>query len=156
MWLQIVPYKYCTFVFQVRNLLSITLSFRGQQNCLLSSCRRKSQLQLPYQQTVNKKRDHSKCLQCDFLEVFPKHLSGMPPDQEIEFRIDLLQGTLLILKVSYWMVPQDKGFIRPNVFPWGVLVLFVKKKDQSLYPYIDYGELRINTLYLKSMTCLIS
>ena len=26
----------------------------------------------------------------------------------------------------------DQGFIRPNIFPWGAPVLFVKKKDGSL------------------------
>jgi hypothetical protein len=27
----------------------------------------------------------------------------------------------------------DKGFIRPNSSPWGTLVLFVKKKDMSMW-----------------------
>ena len=32
----------------------------------------------------------------------------------------------------------DKKYIRPNVSPWGVLVLFVKKKDGTLWLCIDY------------------
>ena len=32
----------------------------------------------------------------------------------------------------------DKGFIRLSVSPWGVPVLFVKKKDGSLRMCIDY------------------
>ena len=32
----------------------------------------------------------------------------------------------------------DKGFIRLSVSPWGVPVLFIKKKDGSLWPCIDY------------------
>ncbi len=32
----------------------------------------------------------------------------------------------------------DKGFIRPSVSPWGVPVLFVKKKDGTLRLCIDY------------------
>jgi hypothetical protein len=32
----------------------------------------------------------------------------------------------------------DKGLIRPSTSPWGCLVLFVKKKDDSLRMCIDY------------------
>ena len=35
----------------------------------------------------------------------------------------------------------DKGFIRPNVSPWGTTVLFVRKKDGSLRMCINYCQL---------------
>ncbi|GJS52661.1 putative reverse transcriptase domain-containing protein [Tanacetum coccineum] len=42
----------------------------------------------------------------------------------------------------------DKGLIRPSSLPWGVLVLFVKKKDGSFCMCIDYREL--NKLTVKN------
>ncbi|GJX92168.1 putative reverse transcriptase domain-containing protein [Tanacetum coccineum] len=75
----------------------------------------------------------------DFPEVFLDDLSGLPPLQEIEFRIEL-SGQLKEL--------QDKGFIRPSSSPWEALVLFVKKKDGSFRMCIDYREL--NKLTVKN------
>ena len=40
----------------------------------------------------------------------------------------------------------DKGFIRPNISPWGAPVLFVKKKDESLRVWIDYHQLNKVTI----------
>jgi len=80
----------------------------------------------------------------EFPDVFPEDLSGLPPDREIEFSIDLLPGSSPISKAPYRMAPVelrelkaqlqellDKGFIRPTVSPWGAHMLFVKKKDGS-------------------------
>jgi hypothetical protein len=40
----------------------------------------------------------------------------------------------------------DKGYIRPNVSPWGAPVLFVKKKDSTLRLCIDYRQLNKVTI----------
>ncbi|GKD29748.1 putative reverse transcriptase domain-containing protein [Tanacetum coccineum] len=90
----------------------------------------------------------------DFLKVFPNDLSGLPPIQEIEFRIELIPGSTLVVKSPYHLAPskleelsgklkelQDKGFIRPSSSPWGAPILFVKKKDSSFRMCIDYREL---------------
>jgi hypothetical protein len=39
----------------------------------------------------------------DFPDIFPEELSGMPPDREVEFVIDLLPGTTLTSKRAYEM-----------------------------------------------------
>ena len=90
----------------------------------------------------------------EFPDVFPKDLPGIPIDREIEFSIDLLPRTSSISKTPYWMAPNelkelkeqlqellDKGFIRPSASPWGALVLFVKKKAETMTLCIDYREL---------------
>jgi hypothetical protein len=88
---------------------------------------------------------------CDYPDVFPDELPGMPPDRDIEFAIELQPGTAPISKRPYRMPPAelvelkkqlqdllDKGFIRPSTSPWGCPILFVKKKDESLRLCVDY------------------
>ncbi|WVZ75538.1 hypothetical protein U9M48_023581, partial [Paspalum notatum var. saurae] len=80
---------------------------------------------------------------CDFPNVFSEELPGLPPDREVEYRIELIPGTAPISKRPYRMAPDelkelktqlqeqlDKGFIRPSSSPWGCPALFVEKKDQ--------------------------
>ncbi|XP_075089212.1 uncharacterized protein LOC107768811 isoform X1 [Nicotiana tabacum] len=92
----------------------------------------------------------------DFPDVFPTDLPGMLPDRDIDFGIDLLPGTQPISIPLYRIAPPelkdqlpkllDKGFIRPNVSPWGAPVLFVKKKDGSMRMCIDYRQLNKVTM----------
>nr|GEZ79349.1 putative reverse transcriptase domain-containing protein [Tanacetum cinerariifolium] len=95
----------------------------------------------------------------DFSDVFPKELPGIPPKREVEFGIELVLGTQPISEAPYRMAPIELkeskeqlqellylGFIRPSVSPWGVPVLFVKKKDGSMSLCIDYRELNRVTI----------
>jgi hypothetical protein len=88
---------------------------------------------------------------CEFPDVFPEDLLGMPLDQDVEFVIELQPGTAPISRRPYKMTPKklaelkvqlnellDKGYIRPSSSPWGCPALFVKKKDQSLRLCVDY------------------
>jgi hypothetical protein len=96
---------------------------------------------------------------CDYPDVFPDELLGMPPDRDIEFAIELHPGTAPISKRPYRMPPTelaelkkqlqellDKGFIRPSTSPWGCPALFVKKKDESLRICVDYRPLNAVTI----------
>ena len=96
---------------------------------------------------------------CEFPDVFPEELPGLPPIREVEFSIDLLPSTAPISIAPYWMAPTllkelkaqlqeltDKGFVRPSFSPWGALVLFVKKKDGSMRLCINYRQLNKVTI----------
>ena len=81
---------------------------------------------------------------CDFPDVFPDELPGLPPKRAVDFAIELMPGTTPISRRPYRMPPNelvelknqlkellDKGFIQPSTSEWGCPALFVKK-DQSL------------------------
>jgi len=83
----------------------------------------------------------------------------MPPDRDIEFIIDFINGNAPIAKRPYRMAPaelaelkeqlgelQQKGYIRPSSSPWGAPVLFVNKKDGSMRMCVDYRSLNEVTI----------
>ena len=96
---------------------------------------------------------------CEYSDVFPEELPGMPPDRDVEFVIELQPGTAPISRRPYRMTLSelaelklqlqdllDKGFIRPSTSPWGCPALFVKKKDQGLRLCVDYRPLNAVTI----------
>jgi hypothetical protein len=95
----------------------------------------------------------------EFLDVFPEELSGMPPDQDIEFVIELKPGTTPIYKTPYRMATLElaelkehikelleKEFICPSSSPWGAPVIFVLKKDDTQRLCVDYHALNEVTI----------
>ena len=103
---------------------------------------------------------------CDYPDVFPEELPGLPPQREIKFAIDVVPGATPASITPYRMAPMElkelklqlqelleKGFIRPSISPWGALVLFVKKKDDTLRLCTNYRQLNkmtVNNKYLLS------
>jgi hypothetical protein len=96
---------------------------------------------------------------CEFPDVFPEDLPGLPPERDVEFVIELKPGTAPISRRSYRMPPNElaelkiqlqdlleKGFIRPSSSPWGCQAIFVKKKDQTLQMCVDYRPLNEVTI----------
>lgn len=43
----------------------------------------------------------------DFLDIFPKKLSGLPLNKEVEFEIEVLSGTTPVSIAFYRMAPKD-------------------------------------------------
>ncbi|GJU44504.1 putative reverse transcriptase domain-containing protein [Tanacetum coccineum] len=97
----------------------------------------------------------------DFEDAFLDDLSGLPPQRQVEFRIDLIPGATPVEKSPYRLEPlemqelskqlqelQDKEFYRPSYSPWGASILFAKKKDGSFRMCLDYREL--NKLTIKN------
>jgi hypothetical protein len=44
---------------------------------------------------------------CEYSDVFPDELPGMPPDRDVEFMIELQLGTAPISKRPYRMPPKN-------------------------------------------------
>ena len=87
----------------------------------------------------------------EFPDAFPEELPGIPLEREVDLSMEIVLGTTPMSRAPYRMVPtelkevrsqvqelMDKGFIQPSVSHWGALILFLKKKDDTLRMCIDY------------------
>eukprot|EP00253_Pinus_taeda_P027708 PITA_27708 len=98
---------------------------------------------------------------CEFADVFPEEIPGLPPKRNLDFTIELVPGAAPVSRAPYRMsVPEltelkmqlqellDKKYIRPSVSPVGAPVLFFKKNDGTFRMCIDYQQL--NKLTVKN------
>lgn len=95
-----------------------------------------------------------------FSDVFPENLpDGLPSPRTVDHRINELPGSSPvngpIYRLSqaelealrnYLTTEIDSGRIQPSTSPYGSPILFVKKKDGSLRPCIDYRALNKQTI----------
>jgi hypothetical protein len=99
---------------------------------------------------------------CNYPDVFPEELPGMPPDRDVDFVIDLLPGSAPISKRPYRMSSDQlqklkaqikelmgKGFICASSSPWGAPFIFVGKKDGTQRMCVDYRSLNDVTIKKK-------
>jgi hypothetical protein len=100
----------------------------------------------------------------EFPDIFPEELPGMPPDQDIEFVIELKPGIAPIYKTQFRMTTLElaeskehikefleKGVIYPSSSPWGAPMIFVLRKDGTQRLCVDYralNEVSIKNKYL--------
>ena len=96
---------------------------------------------------------------CEDEDVFLDELLGLPPLRDADFLIEFYPGTSPISMTLHRMAPVElqelkvqiqellgKAFIRPSTSPWGVSILFAKKKDKTLRLCIDYRHLNRVTI----------
>src|SRR4051812_37617853 len=96
---------------------------------------------------------------CEFPDVFPEELPGIPPVRAIEFVIELEPGTQPISRHPYKMCSKELielkkqlteleagGFIRASTSPWGAPALFVQKKDGTSRLVQDYRGINKKTI----------
>jgi hypothetical protein len=87
----------------------------------------------------------------EYKDAFPEEVPGLPPKRDLYLSPDLVPGSIPTLKVPYRMnIPElvylkvqlkemmDKGYIRLGVSLWGAPMIFLKKKDGTLWLCIDY------------------
>ncbi|GJR54942.1 hypothetical protein Tco_1405463 [Tanacetum coccineum] len=101
-----------------------------------------------------------------FTDVFPEDLSGLPPQRQVEFRIDLVPGATPVAKSPYRLAPskmqelsgqlqelQDKGFIRHSHSPFiivfidDILAYSKSKEEHEVHLKLVLESLRKEKLY---------
>jgi hypothetical protein len=113
-----------------------------------------------HQMAIDKEADPLETIKVvsEFQDMFLKDLPGMPPEQKVEFAIEIIPGTTTIFKSAYRVSgPElvelkkqidelsEKGYIRVSTSPWVAPMLFVEK-DGTRRMWIDYRALNEVTI----------
>ena len=95
-----------------------------------------------------------------FRDVFPDDLPpGLPPSREVDHKIELIAGAQPPSRPTFRMSAREleelkqqleeltkAGFIQSSKSPFGVPILFVKKKDGTMRMCVDYRALNEITI----------
>ncbi|KAA3473641.1 DNA/RNA polymerases superfamily protein [Gossypium australe] len=112
--------------------LPVVILFMSAQSCMRKGC--EAYLAYVLDTKVSESKIESVQVVCEYPDVFPEELSGLPPIRELkELNAQLQELT-------------NRGFARPCFSPWGAPVLFVKKKDGSMRMCIDYRQVNKFTI----------
>ena len=52
---------------------------------------------------------------CEYLDIFPDELPGMPPDRAVEFAIEMQSGTAPISRRPYRMPPNELAELKKQL-----------------------------------------
>ncbi|GJU57815.1 putative reverse transcriptase domain-containing protein [Tanacetum coccineum] len=97
----------------------------------------------------------------DFVDVFPKDLSGLPPQRQVEFRIDLIPGATPVAKSPYRLAPSEMQELSGQlqelqdkdkfviVFIDDILIYSKTKEDHEVHLRLVLELLRKDKLYAK-------
>ncbi|GJY79042.1 hypothetical protein Tco_0484843 [Tanacetum coccineum] len=73
----------------------------------------------------------------DFVDVFPEDLSGLPPQRQVEFRIDLVHGATSVAKSPYRLAPLEMQELSEQLRELQDKVLELLRKEK-LYAKVTY------------------
>ncbi|GJZ75258.1 hypothetical protein Tco_0639723 [Tanacetum coccineum] len=98
----------------------------------------------------------------DFADVLSEDVLGLPPQRQVEFRIDVIPGATPVEKSPFRLAPskmqelsgqlqelQDMGFIRPSHSSWGTPT----KEEHEVHLKLVLKLLRKEKLYAKFSMC---
>nr|GFB03195.1 putative reverse transcriptase domain-containing protein [Tanacetum cinerariifolium] len=89
---------------------------------------------------------------CNFPEVFPDDLPGLPPPRQVEFKIELIPSAAPIARAPYRLAPfelkelsdqlkelSEKGFIRPSSLPRGAPAIINFELEKKISLSLHFG-----------------
>ncbi|KAA3473703.1 DNA/RNA polymerases superfamily protein [Gossypium australe] len=127
--------------------LPIVISSMLAQKCVRKGC--EAYLAYVLDTKASESEIESVPVVCEFPDVFPEELLGLPPIRKVEFAIELIPGTSSISIAPYRMAPIELKELKAQLqvlTDKGVPILFVKKKDGSMIMCIDYRQLNKVTI----------
>ncbi|GJU60002.1 hypothetical protein Tco_1237768 [Tanacetum coccineum] len=90
----------------------------------------------------------------DFVDVFPKDLSGLPPQRQVKFLIDLVHGAMSVAKSPYRLAPLEMQELSEQLRELQDKVLGLLRKEK-LYAKVTYlGFIANFSKIVKTLTSL--